>query len=128
MSCSSVHGDHNRYLYARTESDQTRWLDALRQASRTEPFEDKYTLGVGRGVLPSMARQQTRSSLWMHIRSVLRRCLWFVMLQRELGSGRFSKVFEAVSVDTGEEFAVKMINKADLKEASSGIQCPEGLV
>ena len=41
-----MHGDHNRYLYTRTEADQARWLEALRAASRTEPFEEKYTLGV----------------------------------------------------------------------------------
>jgi hypothetical protein len=43
---SSVHGDHNRYLFVRTEVDQTRWLESLRHASRTVPFEDAYRLGV----------------------------------------------------------------------------------
>ena len=123
-SCSSVHGDHNRYLFTRTESDQTRWLDALRAASRTEPFEEKFTLGV-------RLVGRAWSIAWCHcsVSAQLRvsapacdgnGCAYFCFVQRELGTGRFSKVFDAVCIETGDEFAVKIINKADLKEVRSG--------
>ncbi len=77
-----MHGDHNRCLYVRGESERSSWLEVFQRAATTVPFDEAYTLG------------------------------------REMGSGRFSKVYEATSTTSGEEFAVKMINKADLNEVT----------
>ena len=47
-------------------------------------------------------------------------------VQRELGSGRFSKVYDCVSLESNQEFAVKVINKADLKEVRGVRVCVGG--
>jgi hypothetical protein len=44
--CSSVHGEHNRFLYAKGEEERLAWLDILQRAARTVPFDEVYTLGV----------------------------------------------------------------------------------
>lgn len=91
-------------FFTKSAEERDAWLDVLSRASRVIPFEKVYTLGV-RACVSSVAS-------WGHLRLVFGP----VIFQKEIGSGRFSKVYEATNKATGSVVAVKLITKADLKD------------
>ena len=138
VRCSVTNGEQSRVLFAKSAEEHMEWLEVLKRASKVVPFEDVYHLGVSAffhynfvfwrcdgfcgtsvcALVEFFGRSLTQSlcSLLRIVRTVFTPTFVRHPLQREIGSGRFSKVYEGTHRVTGLTVAVKVITKADLKE------------